>query len=117
MTANNTPGAFNLNAVNSYPQGQFDITAQGTNSINLTAGTYLVRFSATIINTSQTVPEIYLYTTSTIQPSRRYGVANGTAQVYGDYLLTMEQAGQVMIMNTTLNGISYSNIYVLIQKI
>ena len=118
LTSNETTGEFQFNIVSSYPSGQGDISANGSNFITLAAGGYLIRYYTYITNSSDTVPQIDLYLNGMFLPnSTRYGFARTNMAIVGEYVFRLTNTGRLQITHTSSSDITYSNTYCVVQRL
>lgn len=106
-----------LATTNVYPAGETDIVLNTEdNNLNLTAGTYLINYGTTATATTAE-PTISLIVNGIMEDgSTRMGMTGMTSTISGSYLLTFEDVGTLRL-TTTLNGITYNNTYLIIQKL
>lgn len=108
-----------LSTFASYPATQTDIVLDATNNnVVLTAGTYLIRYGTVATNTGVTFPTISLSFNGIINPiTTRTGATNATSTLSGDLLITVLPGTTVGLETTNGADITYTNSYLLIEKL
>lgn len=116
-TATNTPIV--LTETISAPTGQTNILLNtANNNVNVTPGTYLIRYGSTATSTSTTVPSLTLAFNGTGDSSTtRTGVANGTTTINGEYVEVFDNAGTIGLNSNQSADVTYDNNYLIIQKL
>lgn len=103
---------------NSYPVGQTDITFAGENNVNLTAGTYIMRFGSTVTSTNGTPPTISISVNNIVDTGTiRTGIAFGSANLTGDALLTIPTNSTLSFNVTQAPELTYSESFLIISKL
>ncbi len=117
VTATNTPIV--LTETISAPAGQTNILLNtANNNVNVTPGTYLIRYGSTATSTSTTVPSLTLAFNGTGDSSTtRTGVANGTSTINGEYVEVFDNAGTIGLNSNQSADVTYDNNYLIIQKL
>ncbi len=103
---------------NSYPTSQTEITLAGGNGINLTPGTYLLRFGSTVTSTNGTPPTISISVDNVVESGTiRTGVAFGSASLTGDALITIATPSILSFNVTIANELIYDENFIIISKL
>ncbi|MBO4412575.1 MAG: hypothetical protein J5779_01000 [Clostridia bacterium] len=108
-----------LTAFTSYPGTQTSIVLNSTNNnVELTGGTYLIRYGTVATNTGATLPTISLTFNGVVYPiTTRTGAANATNTLSGDLLITVLPGTTVGLETTNSAEITYTNSYLIIEKL
>lgn len=103
---------------NSYPANQTDITFAGENGVNLTAGTYIMRFGSTVTSTNGTLPTISISIDNVVESGTiRTGVAFGSASLTGDALITINGDALLTFNVTLAPELTYDENFLIISKL
>lgn len=103
---------------NAYPTSQTEISFAGRNSINLAAGTYLMRFGSTVTSTNGTPPTISISVDNVVESGTiRTGVAFGSASLTGDALITIATPSILTFNVTIANELTYDENFLIISKL
>ena len=102
------------------PTTQTDITLNTTeNNVALTAGTYSIRYGTNASSTELTsIPSISLLINGTTETvTTRVGTPNTSSSISGDYLYVATEGDTIALDTNEDASITYSNNYLLIEKI
>ena len=102
------------------PAGQTEIVLNTTdNDVELTAGTYLIRYGTNATSTVVTsVPSISLEINGVANAeTTRFGVGGTTSSVNGDYLYTATAGDTISLAVNESTDITYDNNYLIIQEV
>ena len=103
---------------NAYPTSQTEISLAGGNGINLTPGTYLMRFGSTVTSSNGTPPTISISVDNVVESGTiRTGVAFGSASLNGDALITIATPSLLTFNVTIANELIYDENFLIISKL
>ncbi|MBQ7977883.1 MAG: collagen-like protein [Clostridia bacterium] len=102
-----------------YPAAETDIVLDtATNSITLQPGVYQITYGGRATSTSAIVPTISLNIDSTtLTPSTRTGLANGTLDLNGVYIYEVLAESTLILETTNDATITYDDVYVALNRL